>query len=190
MKENLVSHRTLAPARSVKSDAFTLIELLVVIGIIAILASLLLPALSQAKSKAASAVCKGNLRQWGLAMRLYTDDFGVYVPFALDDAVPANQKSWHSRLARALRVPDPKWSWLPGLDEPPRKGIQVCPGLSGTPLRAGTLIGLGSYGYNAFGAGVGNDTSSEMQLGLGGSHVDPWHNPHNAPENIRLYIAT
>lgn len=52
-------------------DGFTLVELMVVIGIIAILAALLLPALARAKDMVRSAYCKGNLRQHGLALHLY-----------------------------------------------------------------------------------------------------------------------
>lgn len=54
---------------------FTLIELLVVIAIIAILAAMLLPALSKARSKARSTSCINNLKQYGLAIHSYTDDY-------------------------------------------------------------------------------------------------------------------
>jgi len=67
-------------SRQFARPGFTLIELLLVIAIVGILASLLVPVLSQAKTRARSTQCLNNLRQWGLAFRQYADDNQDFLP--------------------------------------------------------------------------------------------------------------
>ncbi len=95
--------------------AFTLIELLVVIAIIAILAALLLPALAEAKSKAACVQCLSQMRQIGLATLLYADDNEGDLPRSSHSALAYGQLPWGYALGpyvmgKSVVRPDTLWT--------------------------------------------------------------------------------
>lgn len=88
--------------RSRSPSGFTLIELLVVMAILGVLAGLMSPALSGAKAKANSVRCLSNLRQVGIALRLYAEENEGRLPWITVTAAPGSTNAGAATLPRVL----------------------------------------------------------------------------------------
>ena len=138
----------------IRHSAFTLIELLVVIAIIAILAALLLPALANSKQSAKRIQCVSQLRQLGLATRMYLDDHdGRTFPFRLsDEETNGGFVYWFGWIETAGAEGERRFDATQGplFDYVQGLGIEICPSLNYTSghfkMKAkGASFG---YGYN------------------------------------------
>lgn len=111
---------------------FTLIELLVVIAIIAILAAILFPVFARAREKARQTSCLSNLKQIGLGLMMYVQDY--------DETMVLSYYKTPTR------------TWM-SVMEPYMKNTQLlrCPSMAGTARSSGT-----DYGFNAWALGWGN----------------------------------
>jgi prepilin-type N-terminal cleavage/methylation domain-containing protein/prepilin-type processing-associated H-X9-DG protein len=170
-----------------KQRGFTIVELAVVVLVCALLAALFGASLSRASSFARAAACKTNLRQQGLAVSMYLNDFHRY-PLAYDfrvaDAGAADvvgggasggERGWVRLLRPYVQVirktsGDSKAFLCPEL-EPVSGGelravLALSSGESVKPVKA-----YGTYGYNAYGSGV-NRSGSNLGLGRDWDPVD------------------
>ncbi|MCH7920351.1 MAG: type II secretion system protein, partial [Planctomycetes bacterium] len=109
-----------------KGKGFTLIELLVVIAIIAVLMSILMPALRRVKEQAMNIQCQSNLRSYGFALRMYLDDNDYGFPYSFDWLYADGGRGgrWHDARYNLDTHPElggVLWRYLA------KKDIHVCP---------------------------------------------------------------
>jgi prepilin-type N-terminal cleavage/methylation domain-containing protein/prepilin-type processing-associated H-X9-DG protein len=143
-----------------KVNGFTLIELLVVVAIISLLSAILFPVFARARENARRAGCMSNLKQLGLGMMMYTQDYDEQYAPALEGKYGNSSTYVNGAACVGLPCgtfyvsdgnnPDGKYaSWM-DLIYPYVKSVQIfnCP--SQTPLNKTTGETLSSYGYNAY----------------------------------------
>ena len=138
----------MSPSQSIRRRGFTLLELLAVVATIAILAALLLPVLSRAKVKAQRTACISNVRQLGVAWKMYTDEnSGLLV-----ESYPTNLDVWvHGDMTKAAEATNLELIKQGRLYASSLStAIYHCPGDKGVIIDGKTVASVRSYAMNSF----------------------------------------
>ena len=181
---------------------FTLVELLVVIAIISILAGLIFPVFSSARAKARQTSCASNMRQAGLAISMYSQDYDGLYPYAVDPADKDTPQIWNGMPEFQAQIP-----FLPWLHEvlqpyvkskeifycPSDNGIVIedftgqvlncvptCYGKHGTSYLYRTEIAARNAGDATF------QTPSQLNVYMDGSGI--WHG--SGPSDMSIGVAS
>ncbi len=122
--------------RSNRDHGFTLVELLVVIGIIAVLISILLPALGKARAQANTVKCQSNLKQLVIAAQMFAGEHQQYLPHPENNGA-AKMRGWNVRVSQRWEWDEPAWSWDQALIKYMQKSSKalLCPADPGETLR-------------------------------------------------------
>ena len=121
--------------RARRQDRFTLIELLIVVGVIAVLAAMLLPALQRARETVNASVCVNNLRQISMGLFMYGDDAGSF-PYITYQTGWGYNNDWQYEVAPYLGTPQsqlvPAFDWRGNAATAPDRHVKLyqCPKLA------------------------------------------------------------
>src|ERR1039457_2512633 len=165
-----------------RRDAFTLTELLVLLPIIAMLGTLLFASLDSSKQTLQAAQCLSNMRQWGLAMGMYCNDYHDYMPYegasvgSID--VGFNLGAWYNVVPRYMNQPPLKDlydSSPPNIPLPGQRSIYICPSVAapaanygGTPTASNPYFG---YAMNRVLTGVAGKVYARSKAALPGQVI-------------------
>jgi len=140
-----------------RKKGFTLIELLVVIAIIGILAAILFPVFARARENARKAACMSNLKQIGLGMMMYIQDFDETFPVAWQSWVPTDRMYWYQIIDPYIK----------------NQQVFVCPTAGQIVDSDGNVQYSGGYGYNIAGTAKSTATGN----GFGYRNQGNWWTP-------------